>query len=287
MSGRSRSGSIPAGAKPIPGTTLTLPPHPTAPGHPARSRSLSGPSYPPLPQAGEATADHGGEPAAHDAAAAEDKDRAAKAKFFLEDASSAGSRTSSESGYSEHRATSSSNAGSYAEACKKAAAVAAVPAAAAAGGTGAGDTGLGSRGGGGGRGSQAQSGGKYAQLGGARIGGRGEERWSGGRDREFARREQARPDGRYTGRGGRGNFHPRGRGGDFDSNNRGENYDGRGGNYGWGRSRGRYYQHADQQYSRQGSRQSRSEPQFSGQEPNDNRNLRRTVSDRPPDTGDR
>ena len=277
VSGRSRSGSIPAGPKPIPGTTLTLPPHPTAPGHPARSRSLSGPSYPPLPQAGEATVDHGSEPAAHDAAA-EDKDRAAKAKFFLEDASSAGSRTSSESGYSEHRATNSSNAGSYAEACKKAAAVA-VPAAAAAGGTGAGDTGLGSRGGG----SQAQSGGKYAQLGGARIGGRGEEKWSGGRDREFARREQARPDGRY-GRGGRGHYHPRGRGGDFD-NNRGGNYDGRGGNY--GRSRGRYYQHADQQYSRQGSRQSRSEPQFSGQETNDNRNLRRTVSDRPPDTGDR
>ena len=284
MSGRNRSGSIPA-AKPIPGTTLTLPPNPALPGsaHSARSQSLSGPSCPPLPQAGEVP-DGDAYDGSVAAAAAAEEGNPGKVKFFLEEASSVGSRTSTESGFSEHRTTtittttSSSNTGSYAEACKKAAA--AGPA------TAAGDAGRpGSRGGG-----QVQSSGRSAELGGAKSTGRGEDRWS--RDREFVRRDQ-RQDGRYR---GRGQYHQsgRGRGGDFgsrreNSDNRGGNYDSRGRNYGEGRGLGRRggYYHHDQQYSRQSSRQSRSEPQFSGQELNDNRNLRRAVSDRPPDTGDR
>lgn len=282
VSGRSRSGSIPTGAKPIPGTTLTLTPSPSLPGSSSsRSQSLSGPAYPPLPaHAGELPLDGD---AQHDGAgdAGEDK-AAAKVQFFLEEASSVGSRTSAESGYSGN------NTGSYAEACKKLAAAA-----------GTGDS---TRPGSGVGGHQAASGaGKAAEApgggggagrsSGSGSGSRGEERWS--RDRDYATRKDYRQDGRYASRGrGLYNQGGRGRGGDYDNNNRRGHYDNYrgGGYYGegrgfWNRRGGGGHYHQDQQYGRPGGRQSRSEPQFSGQEPlRDNRNLRRAVSDRPPDT---
>ncbi|XP_076460494.1 mitogen-activated protein kinase kinase kinase 20-like [Babylonia areolata] len=258
VAGRPRSGSIPA--KPIPGTTLTLSPDPQIPSsaHPLRSQSLSGPSYPALSE----TVGRGG----GGGDTAEDKQN--KVKFVLEEAgSSVGSQTSTESGFSDYRMNN--NTGSYADACKKTSGVQ---------GVGGGKDGVDDR-------TVSPSGGA-GNVKREQMTNKGGDRGN----RDFYTRQPFHED-RYRER--RGNNHPRGgyydhRGGNSRGGYYGNRGQGRGGQYGAGRGRGRrevgYGGRDEPMWGRQGSRQARSEPAFSGQDPQDGRSLRRAVSDRPPDT---
>ena len=276
VAGRDRSASVTpaAAAKPIPGTTMMLAPHPTTPGHghAKRSFSLSGASYPSVLEASRRTPVEGTN--------SEDQDATAtgRVKFFLDNTSSVGSRTSSESGYSEHRPNNSS---SYAAAAMKPASVGAD-----CGGAG-----------------EARNVDAVSKLPDGDRDAKREEKHNDKRDFD---RTSCRQVGRSV---ARGNYNHRGkdenyehRGGSYG--NRGNNYgsrrgnyssrgsmnsSGRGGNYSrqgyyrgdqdHGRGRRGVYNHDSQQYNRQGSRQSKSEPYMSSQ--TENRSLRRAVSDKP------
>ncbi|KAK7109216.1 hypothetical protein V1264_013299 [Littorina saxatilis] len=302
VAGRSRSGSM-STAKPIPGTTMTLPVNPALPA--SRSHSLTGhsPSYPSLSDA--VSRHHSAEsplsggansPGGNDTG----DDNTAKVKFFLEETSSVGSRTSTESGYSENR---HGNTGSYADMCKKP--VSSLAKAAVVGDSvkmsGNRDVPIG-------RGSPRSSAGD--NMGKGDNVGKGEWRWNrDGQDGQYHRGRGRNYDsrgGNYEGRGGnysgrgenyrgrKGNYGNRdgydgsrdgyygSRGGNYG--NRGENYGNREDGFNVGHSRGRRggRYHHDDQYSRQGGRQARSEPQLSAQNVEENQNLRRAVSDRPP-----
>lgn len=140
VSGRSRAGSIPTAPKPIPGTTSTLPSDPALP-TPTRKLLLNVPPHAqsgrkgsPSPGSGDSmfgnaqprTPQASGQPAVPGGRCVDPEnslpvDDKSHVKFFLDNASSAGSMTSTESGFSEHRPTN--NSGSYADACRKASAV--------------------------------------------------------------------------------------------------------------------------------------------------------------------